>query len=122
MTTLGRRRSFLMVAVAASLIAMSSCATASHVQHGYLMRGSIIEKKDGKVYLCIGAKDGAMVGQVLKVYRVDKSTSGSPKAPISFTKVETGTIKVVSIVDEHFAMADVISGAAEVGYIAETNR
>ena len=49
---------------------MSSCATMGQkVYHGFLMKGSIIEASNSDVYLCIGSKDGASVGQELDAIR-----------------------------------------------------
>jgi len=83
-----------------------SCAT---VYHGYLMKGSLIEASDSEVYLCIGSKDGATVGQELDVYKIIKTNS----KVTPFKRVLTGRVKITGIVDEHFAKATVISGKAE---------
>jgi hypothetical protein len=94
---------------------MFSCAT---VYHGYFMKGSIIEASDSDVYLCIGSKDGASVGQVLDVYKVIRVTRARP----TFKRVFTGKIKIAEIIDEHFAKATVISGKAEKDDIVELVR
>ena len=92
---------------------MFSCAT---VYHGFLMKGSIIEASDSDVYLCIGAKDGASVGQELDVYKVIAVTRARP----TFRREHTGKVKITEIIDEHFAKATVISGKAEKNDIVET--
>ena len=91
---------------------MASCAT---VYHGFLMKGSIIEASDSDVYLCIGAKDGATVGQELDVYKVVRVTRARP----TFKRVHSGKIRITEIIDEHFAKATVISGKAEKDDIVE---
>lgn len=91
---------------------ISSCAT---VYHGYLMKGSIIEASDSEVYLCIGSKDGASVGQELNVYKIIRVTAARP----TFRREHTGKVKITEIVDEHFAKATVISGKAEKDDIVE---
>ena len=98
---------------------MTSCATVGQkVYHGFLMKGSIIEASDSQVYLCIGSKDGASVGQELDVYKIIKTKSkGTP-----FKRVLTGKVKITEIVDEHFAKATVISGKAEKNDIVELTR
>jgi len=95
---------------------MSSCATVGQkVYHGFLMKGSIIETSDSEVYLCIGSKDGASVGQELDVYKIIKTKSKvSP-----FKRVHSGKVKITEIVDEPFAKATVISGKAEKNDIIE---
>jgi hypothetical protein len=92
-----------------------SCAT---VYHGYLMKGSIIEASNSDVYLCIGSKDGASVGQELDVYRIPET---KPEA-LHFTRVQTGKVRITEIIDEHFAKAKVISGRAEKNDIVELVR
>jgi len=95
---------------------MSSCATMGQkVYHGFLMKGSIIEASDSEVYLCIGSKDGASVGQELDVYKI---ITTKPKATL-FRRVHTGRVKITEIVNEHFAKATVISGKAEKNDIVE---
>ncbi len=95
---------FIQVSFIASL--MFSCAT---VYHGYLMRGSIIEASDSSLYLCIGSKDGASVGQELNVYKIIRVTAARP----TFRREHAGKVKIIEIIDEHFAKATVISGKAE---------
>jgi len=92
-----------------------SCAT---LYHGFFMKGSIIEASNSDLYLCIGSKDGASVGQELDVYKIfGESTKGS-----GFRRVHTGKVKITEIVDEHFAKARVISGKAEKYDIVELPR
>ncbi len=88
-----------------AIFLMFSCAT---VYHGYIMRGSIIEASDSEVYLCIGSKDGATVGQELDVYKLIRVTRARP----TFRREFTGKVKITEIIDEHFAKAAVISGKA----------
>ena len=95
---------------------MSSCATMGQkVYHGFVMKGSIIETSNSDVYLCIGSKDGASVGQELDVYKIVKTTS----KVTPFKREHTGKVKITEIVDEHFAKATVISGKAEKNDIVE---
>lgn len=97
---------------------LSACATAHEVHHKYLMRGSIVGKKDNRVSLCIGTKDGAKKDQVLSVYRIE-SVGNPSKQPFAHRKVIVGKVKIEKIVDEHFAVASVVSGTAEVNQIVE---
>ncbi len=91
---------------------MFSCAS---VYHGFLMKGSIIEASNSDVYLCIGSKDGASVGQELDVYKIIKTKS----RVTPFKRVHIGKVKITEIIDEHFARAMVISGKAEKNDIVE---
>ena len=97
------------------ILLMFSCAT---VYHGFLMKGSIIEASNSDVYLCIGSKDGASVGQELDVYKIIPVTRARP----TFRRVQTGKVKITEIIDEHFAKATVISGEAEKNDIVELTR
>ena len=92
-----------------------SCAT---LYHGFVMKGSIIETSDSDVYLCIGSRDGAAVGQELDVYKILQT---KPQ-PNFFRREYTGKVRITEIVDEHFARATVISGKAEKNDIVELTR
>jgi hypothetical protein len=81
------------------------------------MKGSIIEASDSDVYLCIGSKDGASVGQELDVYKILET-----KPPTLFRREYTGKVRITEIIDEHFAKAKVISGKAEKNDIVELVR
>ncbi len=89
-----------------------SCAA---VYHRYFMSGSIVETSDSDVYLCIGSKDGASVGQELDVYKLIRIASPRP----TFKRELTGKVKITEIIDEHFANATVTSGKAEKNDIVE---
>ncbi len=101
-----------MIAAASVIFLMISCAT---VYHGYLMKGSIVDASDSEVYLCIGSKDGAAVGQELNVYKIIRVTRARP----TFRREYAGKVKITEIIDEHFAKATVISGKAEKDDIVE---
>ncbi len=92
-----------------------SCATG---YHRLVMKGSIIEASDSEVYLCIGSRDGAAVGQELDVYKILQT---KPQ-PTLFKREYTGKVRINEIVDEHFAKATVISGKAEKNDIVELTR
>ncbi|MEE9913956.1 MAG: hypothetical protein K4571_19775 [Deltaproteobacteria bacterium] len=82
------------------------------------MKGSIIEKTDGGVYLCVGSKDGAVVGQELNVYKVVFTGKVKSETP-SFRRDKIGKVKITEIVDEHFAKATIVSGKAERNDVVE---
>lgn len=103
--------------ILALIVAISGCASWQRVYHGVLMKGSIIETSDSEIYLCIGKKDGASVGQELDVYKIISSTT-NPKVPM-FRREHTGKIKIIEIIDDHFAKAIIISGKAEKNDIVE---
>jgi hypothetical protein len=83
------------------------------------MKGSIIEARASKVFLCIGSKDGATVGQELDVFRVAIFLNPSDVMPLTFKREKSGKMRITQIVDEHFAEAVIISGTAGVNSIVE---
>lgn len=105
---------------------ISSCATMQGVYHAKIMKGSIIETYDSSIYLCVGEKDGATVGQEFNVYKTivinppppPRIPRGLLVAP-TFQRELTGRIKITKIIDEHFAEAAIISGKAEKNSIVE---
>ena len=104
------------------LVATAGCAAMDRTRHEYMMKGQILEVADAGVYLCIGSKDGAKVDDEFKVYKISRlsfnpKTSSSP----SFKREETGTVKIIEIVDEHFAKATILTGRAEINSIVELN-
>jgi hypothetical protein len=100
------------------LFIVASCAAIQQqpAYHSMVMKGSIIHTTNDGVYLCIGRKDGASVGQELDVYKI--TFTGGPKAP-SFKRDKIGKVKITEIIDEHFATATVISGKAEKNDVVE---
>ncbi len=116
-----RLRLLFVALIMIGLFTMASCAAIQQQQtyHSIVMKGSIIHTTDDSVYLCIGKKDGASVGQELDVYRM--TFTGHPKAP-SFMREKTGKVKITEIVDEHFATAVIVSGKAEKNDIVELVR
>jgi len=109
------RSSFYVLSVILMITPLLSCATAQKAYHKYLMKGSIIDTYDSDVYLCIGSKDGAEVGQELDVYKIRTIS----KARSTFQREHAGKVKITEIVDEHFAKAKVISGKAEKNDVVE---
>jgi len=112
------RRLLLTILMMTALFILTSC-TASQQQkiyHGTYMKGSIIHATDARVYLCIGNKDGAKAGQELNVYKI--TYTGQPKKP-AFNRNVVGKVKILEILDEHFASASIISGKADVNDVVE---
>lgn len=93
-----------------------NCATGSAIYHGGLMKGSVISATGNEGVICIGSKDGAEVGQVWNTVRIE--TQGTGKTS-KFIWVPSGSVKIVEIIDEHFAKVSVVDGKLEKGYVAE---
>jgi hypothetical protein len=110
------------VALTAAIL-FAGCASFRTAHHKYVMRGTILMTTGNEVYLCIGSRDGAQVGQKFDVYKLVAEGANQPgKGGVSgpkFRKDKTGTIKITQIVNEHFARADIIYGTAQKDYVAE---
>lgn len=99
--------------------AAGTALSAQNVYHKYIMRGTILEVSSGEVYLCVGKTDGASVGQEMDVFRIDTQAGKNPKSPPAFKRVKLGRIQIVELVQDHYARAKVLTGAAPKGAIAE---
>lgn len=110
------KRLLLVALMMVGLFILVSCTASQQqrIHHGFLMKGSILQMTDEGVYLCVGSRDGAKVGQELDVYKMIFTTAKKPA-----TRVKTGKVKITEIIDEHFATATVISGKAEKDDIVE---
>lgn len=119
------RTAMLWVAAAAiagaTLLLTSGCASMGTAYHKYVMRGQILEVTGDEVYLCIGSRDGARVGDELEVVKFS-SAGGNPKAGPMFRRDKTGMVRITAIVDEHYARATIISGRAGANSVVELER
>jgi len=109
----GQKIGWLVFSILLSFIILNgSCAS---IYHRVFMKGSIIETEDSEVFLCIGRKDGASVGQELNVYKITTfAIERKPEPTIKrFRREYTGKVKITEIIDEHFAKAIILSGKAE---------
>jgi len=117
------KRTLISIIFFTLLIFMAGCAMNSPAGHKYIMRGQVLEINNNVVYLCIGSNDGASVGQELTVVKFDKIPVDSQKyvGPI-FKREETGKVKILEIVDEHYAKATLLSGEVEPHYTVELKK
>ena len=105
---------------------LAGCA-ANHVT----MRGSIVGVDEGKATVCIGSADGLWIGDMLSVYRTRQvGSSNLPYGQLNrgrnevaqsfrYEKQKVGKVRVIAIVDEHFAVVEVLSGEADYPDIVE---
>ena len=107
---------WLLLLVLCTILLFVSCASIQKGYHQFIMRGSIVDISGSDVYLCIGSKDGAAVGQELNVYKIVR------KVRYNYERQLQGKVRIEVILDEHFARATVISGKAERNDIVELVR
>jgi hypothetical protein len=105
----------IMLAVPA---AIPAAANAAGIGHSFFMRGSVVDMTNGVPTICIGKADGATTGQVLDVYRV-KAGPG-PKG--GFTRINVGSVRIDSIVDDHFATTSIVKGNVEKNDLVELRK
>ncbi len=115
-----RKRALVNAFLAMLFIAVAGCAT---IEHGYVMKGQILDVTEGQAYLCIGSADGAKAGQEFPVYRYERLPYGGSKGQYpSFKREEVGKVKINQVVDVHYANATVLSGDVKVHDVAELGR
>jgi hypothetical protein len=114
-----KKKSLIYMVLLVLLVVTTSYAASAY--HKYLMRGTVLESTDGKVYLCVGTSDGAKAGQELTVVRFAKEEA-EPHGVPSFNRKVVGKIKIKEVVDEHMANATIISGEAKVNDIVELEK
>ncbi len=115
-----KTRALTTVILGVIVVFLGGCASMQSARHEYTMRGQVLDVTDDVVYLCIGKKDGAVVGQEYEVYNFVKT--GTPKNDLFFKRVDAGTVKLTEITDEHYAKAKVLSGVVKSNYIVELKK
>lgn len=103
------------IAVAMVLGVAVGCGTVERGYHQYVMRGQILDVAGNEVYLCVGSRDEDVAGQELDVIRHVAIRASGPKVKTQavYRREKTGTVRIMSIVDEHYARGIIASGSAE---------
>lgn len=114
-----KKRTLIGLLFVTLLIFMAGCATNSPTYHKYIMRGQILEVNDNIAYLCIGSSDGASVGQELVVFKIGRMPPPSRSSEPRYKKEKVGKVKIMEIVDEHYAKANVLTGEVKANYVVE---
>lgn len=118
-----RMRFYVIAVMTSVLLGLSACASMQSARHEYLMRGQVVELTGSEAVVCVGSQDGAQAGQELNAYKlVSVNVGGSARIPPRWEKQKIGTVRILQVIDEHFARAQVISGQVEVNNIVELNR
>ena len=115
------RRTAVGVALVA-LLGLSGCATNSPAYHSYVMQGQVLSMENNTVNVCVGKRDGAAIDQVLEVVRHVPTTAAPKASGPTFRREEVGTVRIVSLYDEHYATAVVVSGQPQVNDSVEFKR
>ena len=106
----------MMMLIVIFFVAITSCTTIDkQIYHGYMMKGSVIDVYDSEIFLCVGKKDGATVGQDLEAYHIVRIRRAMPTYKREFAR----KVQITEIIDEHFAKAKVLSGKVEKHDIVE---
>ena len=100
--------------VAFFMVFLSACAV-NELYHENVMRGQVVGLDKEEVILCIGRKDGAKEGMELQVLRyswADKVIHGEydEYGGDVYKTDYVGTVKIKSVVNEHFARAVITKG------------
>lgn len=105
--------------LAAPLMATTQPAAASPgIGHTFFMRGSVVSTTGGQIVICIGRVDGAQAGQVLKVFR----TVNMPGPRGGFRRQDIGTMRIESVLNDHYANATSLAGSVNLNDIVELKR
>jgi hypothetical protein len=106
----------------AAMLGLSGCATNSPAYHSYVMQGQVLSMENNTVNVCVGERDGAAIDQVLDVVRHVPSSAAPKASGPSFRREPVGTVRVVSLYDDHYATAGVVSGQPQVNDTVEFER
>lgn len=113
------KKNIIVILLFAAFLSISGCAKMESAYHENSMKGQILEVTDNVAYLCIGSRDGAKIGQEFSIYKYEKIPNISKFSGQKFKREEVGSVKIVEIVDEHYAKATVLSGEAKINYMVE---
>lgn len=116
------RHRLLLALLLAGVLAGQALAGETTFRHGYMMRGQVLEAAPGSVVVCIGERDGAEVGQVLSVVRHVPTAARNKGATHRYRQQDTGTVRITSLFDEHYATAEIVKGSPKVHDVVELKR
>lgn len=97
--------------VSVLLVLLTACANTGFY-HKNIMRGQVVKADNNSVVVCIGKDNGAKQGQVLNAYRIE-TVVAVEEGEEAFVKRLVGSVKIESVIDEHFAKVTVVDGDVE---------
>ncbi len=95
--------------------------SSTNFNHEYIMRGQVVELNSMNTIVCIGTYDGAKVGQKLNVLRFIKKVAVA-EGEDTYKVENVGEVKVIEIINEHFAKVESVSGEIQKNDIVELGR
>lgn len=108
-----KRISVAILTMAIGTSGLTSCSSVSPLFHEYMMSGNVVDlKDDGVAVVCIGTPDGARAGQTLLVFRTQGYEDAAGDV-VTYGREEIGKIRILSVIDEHYARAEVLNGDIE---------
>lgn len=120
-TSMRRARLCLVLGAALSVQLVAGCAS-SPTYHRYFMQGQVLSVDGNSLVVCVGSRDGAQVGQELAVIR-NVALPPQPKSgAINFRRESVGKVRVTTVLDEHYASAEVLTGSPRTNDVVELER
>lgn len=104
------------------VLAMTACGSEDPCRHTVRMRGHILEVPHGRLVLCVGEKDAVQVGQVLQAFSQRRVTGTDNPAGPRYRREPSGTVRITSLFDEHYATAEIVTGTPGIHDIVELPR
>jgi len=112
----------IILSLAGLAMLSNSPVIAANIRHAFFMRGSIVAEDATGTVVCVGKEDGAKVGQVLTVYRVN-ILGGPQKGPgPAYRRDLIGHVRLDHLVEGHFAHVSVVDGKPAVNDIVELRK
>lgn len=99
---------------------LAGCAN-SPFYHQNFMRGQVVSVSDTSAVICIGSYRDELLGQTLNVYKIEYLV-GTEEGDDGFDRELIGSVKIDSIINEHFARATVTSGTVAKNNMVELSR
>lgn len=112
----------VMAALAGITLLGAVPAVAQGIGHTWFMRGSIVGTDSTGTVVCIGKADGAEVGQVLDVYRMEYRPGPQKSAGPNYRRRDIGHVRIDHVFDDHFAHVIVVDGRPAKNDIVELSR
>jgi hypothetical protein len=99
---------------------LTACAT-NQVSQDNLMRGSVVRTSDETIVVCLGSSERVEPGEQFTVYRT-QYTGSIAEDTDHYSRKQVGEVRILKILDAHFARARITTGEVESGDIIEQVR